>query len=77
MAALGPGIRDVAREVGCSFQAVSAWPEVLPPRIADRVLAVMARRYLAPRLLGEGEPPPAEAAPRALRRGKAPEREAA
>lgn len=38
--------------VGVTPQAVHAWPEVLTPAIADRVLAVLARRHLPPELIG-------------------------
>lgn len=33
-----------AAEIGIRPQAVSNWPEVLPPRIADRVQAALWRR---------------------------------
>lgn len=33
-----------ARAVGVTYQAVYQWPDPLPPRIADRVLAALARR---------------------------------
>ena len=41
---LGGSIPAAAKEVGASYQAVRKWPEVLPPRIADRVLAALYRR---------------------------------
>lgn len=49
---LGGSIPATADAVGVSYQAVDKWPEVLPPRIADRVLAALARKRL-PELLGE------------------------
>lgn len=60
---LGGSVGDVAREVGVSPQAVSQWPEDLPKRIADRVLAAQARKHLPPELIGqEGAPAVPEAA---------------
>ena len=41
-----------AAAIGVSSSAVSQWPEELPARIEDRVLAVLARRHLAPELIG-------------------------
>ncbi len=43
---LGPAVRDVAAAVGCSGSAVRQWPEQLPRRIADRVLAAWARKNM-------------------------------
>lgn len=40
---LGGSPSAVARAVGISTAAVSQWPETLPPRIADRVIAALAR----------------------------------
>lgn len=42
-----------AAEIGISASAVSQWPEELPSRITDRVLAALARKHLPPHLLGE------------------------
>lgn len=36
--------KTLAEAVGVSESAVSQWPEQLPPRIADRVIAAAARR---------------------------------
>lgn len=33
----------VAKAVGVTSQAVSQWPDVLPPRIEDRVVAALTR----------------------------------
>ena len=42
---LGKGHVGVAAEaLGISYQAVSKWPEVLPVRIADRVLGCCIRK---------------------------------
>jgi transcriptional repressor of cell division inhibition gene dicB len=42
-----------ARAVGITLQSVSSWPDVLPPRIADRVIAaaVRLRMDIPPELL--------------------------
>jgi hypothetical protein len=37
-----PGLAAAA--IGVSPQAVSDWPDVLPPRISDRILAAWARK---------------------------------
>jgi hypothetical protein len=50
---LGGSIASAADEIGISYQAVEKWPDPLPPRIADRVVAAVARRHLSPKLLGE------------------------
>lgn len=41
---LGGSISAAAKAIGCTYQAVHQWPEVLPPRIADRVLAAISRQ---------------------------------
>ena len=46
---LGGTLTAAASEIGISPQAVNDWPEVLPPRIADRVLAALYRREMAQR----------------------------
>lgn len=46
---LGGTISSAAQEIGCSYQAVRQWPEVLTRRIADRVEAALARRNDASR----------------------------
>jgi molybdenum-dependent DNA-binding transcriptional regulator ModE len=47
---LGGTIASAAKAIGISYQAVDKWPEQLPPRIADRVLAAVARQRLGPEL---------------------------
>ena len=47
---LGGTVSSAAKELGVSYQAVDKWPEVLPMRIADRVLGAYARKAL-PHLL--------------------------
>lgn len=41
---LGGTVAAVADAIGISPQAVSLWPETLPPRIADRVQAALYRK---------------------------------
>ena len=40
---LGGTVADVAKAIGVNSQAISQWPEHLPPRLADRVLAACLR----------------------------------
>jgi hypothetical protein len=40
---LGGTALEAARAVGITLQAVRKWPNQLPPRIADRVVAALAR----------------------------------
>lgn len=49
---LGGTPKDAAEAIGVSQSAVSQWPDELPPRIADRVLAALARKHLPPELIG-------------------------
>lgn len=57
---LGGSVSAAAKALGVSYQAVDKWPDVLPPRIAERVMGVYARDKLpelAPELIGtEGSP---------------------
>ena len=56
---LGGSIATAAEAVGVSYQAVNQWPDELPERIADRVLAAQARKHLPPELIGtDGAPDP-------------------
>lgn len=43
---LGGTVRAAADAIGVTYQAVDKWPDELPQRIEDRVLAVLARRHL-------------------------------
>ena len=61
---LGGNKLNAAAVVGVSPSAISTWPDELPARIADRVLAVQARRYLPPYLLGEEGTKPAQKMPK-------------
>lgn len=68
---LGGSIAAAAEAIGVSYQAVNQWPDELPVRISDRVLAVIARKNLPPELIGE-EPLPvinAQAKPLATAKG--------
>lgn len=47
---LGGSVAIAAQKLGVSYQAVSKWPDVLPPRIADRVVAAVARDHLSDKL---------------------------
>lgn len=49
---LGGSVASTADAIGVSYQAVDKWPDTLPPRISDRVMAAIARRHLSPQLLG-------------------------
>ena len=49
---LGGSVASAADAIGVSYQAVDKWPDKLPPRISDRVMAAIARRHLSPQLLG-------------------------
>jgi len=51
---LGGTTASAAAAIGVTYQAVDKWPEDLPPRIEDRVLAALARKHLSPELRGEG-----------------------
>jgi hypothetical protein len=58
---LGGTPKLAAEAIGISVSAVGQWPEVLPNTIADRVQAAIARRHLAPEVLGIKPPAPAKA----------------
>lgn len=49
---LGGTIATAAEAVGISYQAVNQWPDELPPRIEDRVLAAYARKHFPKELHG-------------------------
>lgn len=49
---LGKSVAAAAEAIGVTYQAVDKWPEVLPPRIADRVQAALWR-------IANRVPPPA------------------
>lgn len=51
IALLGGSVASAADAIGITYQAVDKWPDPLPPRIADRVLAAIARKRLPPDML--------------------------
>ena len=58
---LGGTVAAAAKEIGVSYQAIDKWPETLPARIEDRVLAVLARKHLPAGVIGgEAEPAPTQ-----------------
>jgi hypothetical protein len=50
---LGGTVGSAAAEIGVTSSAISQWPDQLPPRLVDRVLAALARKHLPPELIGE------------------------
>lgn len=55
---LGGTVTAAAVEIGVTPSAIAQWPDALPPRLSDRVLAALARKHLAPELIGaDGAPP--------------------
>lgn len=58
---LGGTVTAAAAAVGVTYQAVDKWPEELPPRIEDRVLAAIARKHLPPEVIGQQPATPSEA----------------
>lgn len=40
---LGGSVQSAARAIGVTYQAVKKWPDVLSPRIEDRVVAALSR----------------------------------
>ncbi len=43
---LGGTTTAAAEAIGITYQAVDKWPDELPPRIEDRVIAAIARRNM-------------------------------
>ena len=52
---LGGTVAAAADAVGVSYQAVDKWPDPLPPRIEDRVLAALYRRQQGAQTRAEPE----------------------
>lgn len=52
---LGGTTAAAAKAIGVTYQAIDKWPDELPPRIADRVLAALAREKL-PDLIDDSAP---------------------
>lgn len=50
---LGGTPTAAACEMRITASAVSQWPDVLPARLEDRVLAALARRHLPRHLIGD------------------------
>ena len=48
---LGGTVATAAEAIGISSAAISQWPDELPPRLEDRVLAVLARKHLPAEVL--------------------------
>lgn len=59
---LGGTVSAAAKRIGVSYHAVDKWPDELPPRIADRVVAAIARQHLKPELIGADASDPTKAA---------------
>lgn len=57
---LGGTVTAAANAIGVTYQAVDKWPDVLPDRISDRVLAVLARKHLSPEMIGDDASAPTE-----------------
>jgi S1-C subfamily serine protease len=41
---LGGTVAKAAEAIGVNSQAISQWPDALPPRLADRVIAACVRQ---------------------------------
>lgn len=60
---LGGTVSEAAKAVGINPQAVTQWPDELPPRIVDRVHAAIARAHpdewpsIWKKIAGETPPP--------------------
>lgn len=50
---LGGSVALAAKQCGLTSSAVSQWPEVLPPRIVDRVQAALWRKEQAEKEAGK------------------------
>jgi hypothetical protein len=59
---LGGTTAAAAEAIGITYQGVEKWPDELPPRIADRVVAAIARKHLRPEQIGEAVGAPDKAA---------------
>ncbi len=51
---LGGTPAAAAQAMGITPQAYSQWPDDLPRRLRDRVVAAIARKHLPAEMLGEG-----------------------
>lgn len=59
IALLGGTVTEAAGRIGVTVSAVSQWPEDLPARLVDRVLAALAREHLPPDVLSAAAAAPA------------------
>ena len=50
---LGGSVTSAAEAIGITPSAITQWPDDLPERISDRVLAALARKHLPPELIGD------------------------
>jgi hypothetical protein len=62
---LGGTVTAAAGEIGVTPSAIAQWPDELPPRLSDRVLAAIARKHLPADLIGDDGAPPLEDLPHA------------
>lgn len=46
IALLGGSVAEAAKAIQIKSSAVSQWPDVLPPRLQDRVIAACVRRSI-------------------------------
>jgi transcriptional repressor of cell division inhibition gene dicB len=58
---LGGTVTLAAKAIGINAQAISQWPDVLPPRIADRVQAALWRKHVGANTEGQRAAEKAEA----------------
>lgn len=49
---LGGTVTAAASAIGVTPSAIAQWPDELPARLSDRVLAVLARKHLPPEMIG-------------------------
>lgn len=63
---LGGTAAEAARAIGITVQAVAAWPDPLPQRIADRVQAALWRRANPGKEPTNSEPEEQESAVKAV-----------
>lgn len=56
---LGGTVTSAADAIGVTPSAITQWPDVLPARLEDRVLAALARKHLPPDLIGAEAKPSA------------------
>jgi len=54
---LGGTVTTAAAAVGVTPSAITQWPDELPGRLEDRVLAALARKHLPPALIGQAGAP--------------------